>query len=98
MTPEDWKMVEDALSSPYGSVNLKIDGYDITIMCVVDISVNDLYNILNNEDFYDYVLVEFNNCIDYLEWNIEVLKSEIDSLTILFQALTGIIYKASSEN
>lgn len=62
------------------------------------ISVNDLYNILNNEDFYDYVLVEFNNCIDYLEWNIEVLKSEIDSLTILFQALTGIIYKASSEN
>ena len=47
MTPEDWKNVEDALSSPYGSVNLKIDGYDITIMCVVDISVNDLYNILN---------------------------------------------------
>ena len=36
MTPEDWKNVEDALSSPYGSVNLKIDGYDITIMCVVE--------------------------------------------------------------
>ena len=36
MTPEDWKMVEDALSSPYGRVEFKIDGYDITIMCVVE--------------------------------------------------------------
>lgn len=29
MTPEDWKNVEDALSSPYGRVEFKIDGYDI---------------------------------------------------------------------
>ena len=36
MTPEDWKNVEDALSSPYGRVEFKIDGYDITIMCVVE--------------------------------------------------------------
>ena len=32
MTPEEWKKVEDALSSPYGRVEFKIDGYDITIM------------------------------------------------------------------
>ena len=36
MTPEEWKKVEDALSSPYGRVEFKIDGYDITIMCVVE--------------------------------------------------------------
>ena len=36
MTPEEWKKVEDALSSPYGIVEFKIDGYDITIMCVVE--------------------------------------------------------------
>ena len=29
MTPEEWKKVEDALSSPYGRVEFKIDGYDI---------------------------------------------------------------------
>ena len=29
-------MVEDALSSPCGIVEFKIDGYDITIMCVVE--------------------------------------------------------------
>ena len=29
MTPEDWKNVEDALSSPYGRVEFKIDCYDI---------------------------------------------------------------------
>jgi hypothetical protein len=29
-------MVEDALSSPYGIVEFKIDGYGITIMCVVE--------------------------------------------------------------
>ena len=29
MPPEDWKNVEDALSSPYGRVEFKIDGYDI---------------------------------------------------------------------
>lgn len=36
MTLEDWKKVENALSSPYGSVNLKIDGYEVTIICVMD--------------------------------------------------------------
>ena len=36
MTPEEWKKVEDALSSPYGRVEFKIDGYDITIICVVE--------------------------------------------------------------
>ena len=36
MTPEEWKKVENTLSSPYGRVEFKIDGYDITIICVVE--------------------------------------------------------------
>ena len=195
MTPEDWKNVEDALSSPYGSVNLKIDGYDITIMCVVekplhyclavyvdgkikgewisqdceirrkfyqkhtsslldskqkkrlkrekkeetfDVAiltvensideikminensqnsfdnqfdklilkyllkyvqinkskfncVHDLYDILNNQNFQEYVMERIND-----KWT--CIHQRIISLTILFQELTGIIYKASSEN
>lgn len=38
-----------------------VDDKNIQFICV-----NDLYNILHNEDFYNYVLAEFNNCIDYL--------------------------------
>jgi hypothetical protein len=192
MTPEDWKNVEDALSSPYGSVNLKIDGYDITIMCVVEkplhyclavyvdgkikgewisqdceirrkfyqkhtldskqkkrlkrekkeetfdvailtvensideirlinensqnsfdnqfdklilkyllkyVQVNktkfncvhDLYDILNNQNFQEYVMKRIND-----KWT--CIHQRIISLTILFQELTGMIYKASSEN
>ena len=36
MTPEDWKKVENALLIPYGSVVLKIDGYEVNVMCVID--------------------------------------------------------------
>lgn len=36
MTTEDWKKVENALLSPYGKVNMKIDGYDVTIICVLE--------------------------------------------------------------
>ena len=192
MTPEDWKNVEDALSSPYGSVNLKIDGYDITIMCVVEkplhyclavyvdgkikgewisqdceirrkfyqkhtldskqkkrlkrekkeetfdvailtvensideirlinensqnsfdnqfdklilkyllkyVQVNktkfncvhDLYDILNNQNFQEYVMKRIKD-------KLTCIHQRIISLTILFQELTGMIYKASSEN
>ena len=31
MTAEDWKKVEDRLSIPYSSAELKIDGYNVTI-------------------------------------------------------------------
>ena len=180
------------MSSPYGSVNLKIDGYDITIMCVVEkplhyclavyvdgkikgewisqdceirrkfyqkhtldskqkkrlkrekkeetfdvailtvensideirlinensqnsfdnqfdklilkyllkyVQVNktkfncvhDLYDILNNQNFQEYVMKRIND-----KWT--CIHQRIISLTILFQELTGMIYKASSEN
>ena len=36
MTPEEWKKVENALLIPYGSVVLKIDGYEVNVMCVMD--------------------------------------------------------------
>lgn len=36
MTSEDWKKVESALSSPYGKVDFKIDGYNITVVCVME--------------------------------------------------------------
>ena len=31
MTAEDWKKVEDILSIPYSSAELKVDGYNVTI-------------------------------------------------------------------
>lgn len=31
MTAEDWKKVEDRLSIPYSSAELKVDGYSLTI-------------------------------------------------------------------
>lgn len=34
MTNEDWIKVEKALSIPYGSVKMKIDGYNVTLSCI----------------------------------------------------------------
>lgn len=31
MTAEDWKKVESKLSIPYSSVELKVDGYNLTV-------------------------------------------------------------------
>lgn len=31
MTPEQWKQVESALASPWGRVNLRVDGYDLLL-------------------------------------------------------------------
>lgn len=30
MTPEQWKKIETQLTSPWGNVNLRVDGYDVT--------------------------------------------------------------------
>lgn len=32
MTKDDWKFVEECLSTPFGSIKLKIDGYEVTII------------------------------------------------------------------
>ena len=53
--------------------------------------VHDLYDILNNQNFQEYVMERIND-----KWT--CIHQRIISLTILFQELTGIIYKASSEN
>ncbi|MBK5230228.1 MAG: hypothetical protein JJE27_03545 [Thermoleophilia bacterium] len=31
LTPEQWKRVEDALSLSFGTVDLEVDGYDVTL-------------------------------------------------------------------
>lgn len=36
MTADDWKKVETELSSPFGYVKLKIDGYNVSIGCIQD--------------------------------------------------------------
>ncbi len=36
MTVEEWKKVETELSSPFGYVKLKIDGYNVTIQTQPD--------------------------------------------------------------
>lgn len=36
MTVEEWKKVETELSSPFGYVKLKIDGYNVTIRTLPD--------------------------------------------------------------
>ena len=53
--------------------------------------VHDLYDILYNQNFQEYVMERIND-----KWT--CIHQGIISLTILFQELTGIIYKASSEN
>ncbi len=45
MTADDWKQVEEKLSGVFGSVNLKIDGYNITIQRSL-ISKNTLANMV----------------------------------------------------
>ena len=34
MSNEDWKKAEQALSLPFGSVKMKIDGYNVTFSCI----------------------------------------------------------------
>lgn len=43
-----------------------VDDNNIQFICV-----NDLYKTLHNKDFYNYILVEFNNGIDCLEWKLK---------------------------
>ena len=84
------ELINDDSQNDFDKLILK---YLLKYVEVSDIKFNcmqDLYCILNDQNFQKYVLEYINDKCTYIH-------QRIISLTILFQELTGIIYKASSE-
>lgn len=84
------ELIDDDSQNDFDKLILK---YLLKYVEVSDIEFNcmqDLYCILNDQNFQKYVWEYINDKCTYIH-------QRIISLTILFQELTGIIYKASSE-